>query len=106
MVASASISPGSALTIEERPGNLIAVCFTAMASPCEVLLEQTDRALAMELGALVAREAWRVEQKYSRYRDHSVVAWILRNRGIDIEVDEETASLIDFARQCFEFHYL
>jgi thiamine biosynthesis lipoprotein len=90
------------LTIEERSGDLLAVCFKAMAGPCEVLLEKADRALAMQLGALAAHEAWRVEQKYSRYRDDSLVAWILLNRGSEIELDEETASLMDFARQCFE----
>jgi thiamine biosynthesis lipoprotein len=93
---------GGAVTIEERSGDLLAVCFTAMASPCEILFENADRADALELGALAAHEAWRVEHKYSRYRDDSVVAWIHSNRGIEIDVDDETASLIDFARQCFE----
>jgi thiamine biosynthesis lipoprotein len=73
-----------------------------MASPCEVLLTSTDVAAASELGTLVAQEAWRVEKKFSRYRDDSVTAWIHRNRNTRIEVDEETASLIDFARRCFE----
>jgi thiamine biosynthesis lipoprotein len=72
-----------------------------MAGPCEVLLPAADRAVAIELGALVAREAWRVELKYSRYRDDSVVAWIHRNRGESVVVDEETASLLDFAATCF-----
>ncbi|MFI4868017.1 MAG: FAD:protein FMN transferase [Steroidobacterales bacterium] len=102
MAATASIPSSDRLAIEERSGGLLAVRFTAMAGPCEVLFEDADRALATELGAVAAREAWRVERKYSRYRDDSVVAWILRNRGIEIEVDDETASLIDFARHCFE----
>jgi thiamine biosynthesis lipoprotein len=73
-----------------------------MASPCELLLPATEPAAALELGLLVAREAWRVERKYSRYRDDSVLAWIHRNRGIEIKVDEETSWLIDFAKLCFE----
>lgn len=48
----------------------------------------------------VAQEAWRVEGKFSRYRDDSVLAHIHARRGIEVEVDEETASLIDFAGQC------
>jgi FAD:protein FMN transferase len=95
-------APDEALAVEARGENLLAVCFTAMASPCEVLLSSTDRAAALELGTLAAREAQRVERKFSRYRDDSVTAWIHSNRGTRIEVDEETASLIDFASRCFE----
>jgi thiamine biosynthesis lipoprotein len=56
----------------------------------------------LELGDLVAHEAWRVEQKYSRYRDDSVLAWIHSNRGSEISVDAETTSLLDFASHCYE----
>lgn len=90
------------LRIEDRDGDMLAIRFEAMASPCELLLPTMDHMAAWELGMLVAREAWRVEQKYSRYRDDSVVAWIHRHRGAEVEVDEETASLLNFASQCFE----
>jgi thiamine biosynthesis lipoprotein len=90
------------LVIEELAGGVLAVRFRAMASPCELLLPTTERAEGMALGRIVAQEAWRVEQKFSRYRDDSIVSWIHRNRGIEITVDEETAGLIDFARQCYE----
>ena len=73
-----------------------------MASPCEILLPSMSRHAALAMGAIAAQEAWRVEKKYSRYRDDSVTTWIHENRGSIIEVDEETASLIDFARQCFD----
>ena len=79
----------------------MAICFSAMASPCEVLLPATADAAALEIGTLVAQEAWRVEKKFSRYRSDSVTAWIHANRDTRIEVDEETASLIDFASRCF-----
>ena len=46
--------------IEDRPGGLIAATFTAMASPCEVLLEGADRPQALSFGTLVAQEAWRI----------------------------------------------
>jgi thiamine biosynthesis lipoprotein len=102
VAASAGNAPDQALKVEARGENLLAVCFTAMASPCEVLLSSTDYCAALELGTLAAREAQRVEKKFSRYRDDSVTAWIHQHRDARIEVDEETASLIDFAGRCFE----
>ena len=89
------------VTAEDRPGDLLAVCFQALGGPCEVLLATADRSLALELGTLAAQEAWRIEQKFSRYRDDSVVAGIHSQRGRMITVDPETASLLDFAEQCY-----
>ena len=54
------------ITIEVRGESLLAVCFRAMASPCEVLLTGDSRSEAMYAGMLAAQEAWRVEKKYSR----------------------------------------
>jgi thiamine biosynthesis lipoprotein len=73
-----------------------------MASPCEVLLPLTTADAALELGRLAAGEAWRVERKFSRYRADSITARIHESRGHGIEVDSETASLIDFASRCFD----
>jgi thiamine biosynthesis lipoprotein len=98
----ANAAPGVTLSIEERSGDLLAVCFMAMASPCELLMSRIEREAALELGSLVAQEAWAIERKYSRYREDSVTAWIHRHRGTEIKVDEETCGLIDFAKQCFE----
>jgi len=72
-----------------------------MAGPCEVLLPATELSSARELGEVAAAEAWRIERKYSRYRQDSVLAWIHARRGSTVRLDEETASLIDFAQQCF-----
>ena len=91
-----------ALKVEARGANLLAVSFTAMASPCELLLPLLGDVAALELGTLVAQEAWRVEKKFSRYRGDSVTAWIHDNRNTRITVDDETASLIDFAQRCFD----
>jgi thiamine biosynthesis lipoprotein len=100
------MSAADALSLVSRGPDLLAICFEAMASPCELLLpageESSDRATALECGALVAREAWRVESKFSRYRRDSVIAHIHANRGIDITVDEETGALLDFASRCYE----
>ena len=73
-----------------------------MACPCEVLVHGIDRTRTLGLGAMVAQEAWRVEHKYSRYRDDSVIAWIHGRRGLKCALDSETSSLMNFARQCFE----
>ena len=68
-----------------------------MASPCEVLMELDDEDTARNLLSAVADCAWRIEQKYSRYRDDNIVARINSSDGRAIRVDDETASLLDFA---------
>jgi len=92
----------ASLRIEKRAADVLAVCFQAMASPCEILLSGLEDGVALTLAEPAAQQAWRVERKFSRYRDDSVLAWIHRNRGTEVTVDAETASLLDFASQCFE----
>ncbi len=65
--------------------------FAAMASPYEVLLPAMSAHAPLAIGKVVVEEAWRVEKKFSRYRDDSTTAWIHRDRATTIEVDEETA---------------
>ena len=72
--------------------------FTAMASPCEVLVEDGDAARTRAIGQAVAAEVARIEAKYSRYRPASVLSRI--NAGTLTEVDDETADLLDFAARC------
>jgi FAD:protein FMN transferase len=71
--------------------------FVAMACPCEVLIEHTPEEQAREIVAAVARCAWRIEKKFSRYRGDSVVHAINTSVGRPMEVDDETARLLDFA---------
>jgi thiamine biosynthesis lipoprotein len=73
--------------------------FTAMASPCAVLVDTPDAALGIEIGQIVQREAQRIEAKFSRYCS-SVVTTINETAGQPIEVDEETGDLIDYAALC------
>jgi FAD:protein FMN transferase len=91
-------APG--LTVQHREGGVIAVCFSAMASSCELLLDTSDVHEAEELGRLAAAEAWRIEAKFSRYRADSIVSTINRSSGHEVLVDEETAALIEYAAQC------
>lgn len=70
-----------------------------MGGPCELLTEERDAGRAARLGRIAAEEAWRVEDRYSRYRDGNIVARINAARGNAIEVDPETARLLDFAAE-------
>lgn len=76
------------------------VRFQAMASPCEVLIEGADEAQARALAALACTEALRIERKFSRYRSDSVVSALQSSRGQPMQVDDETAQLLDFAQRC------
>ena len=60
--------------------------FHAMASPCEVLVDTEDRNEAGWCLRTAAREAWRIEQKFSRYRPDSIVARINTSGGKAIQV--------------------
>jgi thiamine biosynthesis lipoprotein len=83
-----------------REHGIVAVCFVAMASPCEVLLEIADAHAARDVGRAAAQEAWRIEAKFSRYRPESIVSVINRSHGHEVVVDGETAALLDYAAEC------
>ena len=76
--------------------------FLAMASPCEVLCETDDFDGAERLTKLVATEAWRIEDKFSRYLPGNIVNRINEANGKPVEVDAETAQLIDFSISLYE----
>ena len=72
------------------------LAFQAMASPCEVMLWSARDATASLAAA--AAEVRRIEAKYSRFRDDSVVAAINRSAGAAaIDLDAETVALVQFA---------
>ena len=75
--------------------------FKAMASPCEVIIETADEREARQVLKTVADEAWRIEKKFSRYRDDNMTYRINSSDGEIIEVDDETARLLDFSDQLF-----
>ncbi len=74
--------------------------FNAMASPCELLIEEPSRQKAERLTRIAANEAWRIEAKFSRYRSDNIVARINDATGRTVEVDSETANLLDLADNC------
>jgi thiamine biosynthesis lipoprotein len=71
--------------------------FSAMASPCELLTDVSDRDKAQQLLDIVANEAWRIESKFSRYVRGNVIHKINNSHGRAVSVDAETAQLIEFA---------
>lgn len=75
--------------------------FKAMASPCEILLEVKKKAEARQLVQLAAEEAARIEHKFSRYRSDNIIYRINHANSEPVDVDVETASLLDYARQCY-----
>ena len=75
--------------------------FTAMASPCEVLMEVSDKVEAETIFNAVADEALRIEYKFSRYREDNKVYEINNAAGETVSVDDETARLIDFSDELY-----
>jgi len=76
--------------------------FQAMASDCDILMEGLDRSQAAHLLFIAASETWRIEYKFSRYREDNIMSEINHSHGKTIRVDDETAALLNFADQCFQ----
>lgn len=74
----------------------------AMASPCDVLMELEDSILAQQIVTAIADEAWRIEDKFSRYKKGNIIDQINRSNGMAVTVDAETARLLDFANELFQ----
>jgi len=69
----------------------------AMGSPCEVLLDGAGQDQTRSVSSAVAAEAWRIEDKFSRYLDSNIIHRINTASGRAVELDDETANLLDFA---------
>jgi len=74
--------------------------FRAMASPCRIRVFHADAEHAARAAAAMRDEVLRIEAKYSRYRDDSVVGRINASAGNanGLAVDAETAALLDYAQ--------
>ena len=74
--------------------------FQAMGSGCEIVLAAADATQAAEQAQLAIDEVLRIERKYSRYRDDSVLAQINAQAGLSpVACDDETWSLLQYADQ-------
>jgi thiamine biosynthesis lipoprotein len=89
-------SRSTSITLSRDDGHWVGR-FTAMASPCEVLIERAPEALARQIVEVAAACAWRIELKFSRYRSDGVVHTINSSAGRAVVLDEESAALIEFA---------
>ncbi len=87
--------PG-AMSLTREPDHWVGR-FVAMACPCEVLIDSPTEALARVVVDCVSQCAWRIEHKFSRYRQDNIVHRINTSNGRPIHVDDETARLLDFA---------
>jgi thiamine biosynthesis lipoprotein len=78
--------------------------FAAMGSRCEVRLYAADEARTQACAQAAIADVQRLDAKYSRYRSNSFATEINRAAasGGAIEVDAETATLLDYAATCFE----
>ncbi|MEQ8659400.1 MAG: FAD:protein FMN transferase, partial [Gammaproteobacteria bacterium] len=76
--------------------------FRAMGSPCEVTLAGLAASRARTLAKRLEQEIARLERRYSRFRADSDLTRInaIAARGGAVELDEETAALIDYAATC------
>jgi thiamine biosynthesis lipoprotein len=75
-----------------------------MGSRCEVRLYARDETHASACAQAAIADVRRLNAKYSRYRADSITAQINRVAAVGgaIDVDAETATLLDYAETCFE----
>jgi thiamine biosynthesis lipoprotein len=74
-----------------------------MGSPCALHVFARDADTAQSLFAAARADIERMEQRYSRYRPDSLLSAINRtaDSGGSVTVDDETASLLDYADACY-----
>jgi thiamine biosynthesis lipoprotein len=82
----------------------LSVGFTAMASPCEILLDGQDEAALRAAAQEAIAEVRRIEHRYSRYRADSIVARInaAAGTGERVALDAEAVSLIRFCADLWQ----
>jgi FAD:protein FMN transferase len=78
--------------------------FPAMGSRCEIRLYAPSEEPAGACARAAIADVLRLDAKYSRYRNDSVTVAINRvaAAGGAVDVDAETATLLDYAATCFE----
>ena len=78
--------------------------FFAMGSECILHIYALKPEIANELAQASIAEVIRIEQRYSRFRSESLLSEINRTAasGGMLEVDEETAGLLDYAFACYK----
>lgn len=77
------------------------VTYSAMASPCEILMRCEKRSEADHLASLSFLETRRIEREFSRYRDDNIIHAINTADGRPVEADEELTRLLNYAAECY-----
>jgi len=75
-----------------------------MGSSCEIKIYCKDKISAQQIADKVIADVMRIEQRYSRYKEDSILSEINRvaDKGGAIAVDEETAALLNYANTCYQ----
>jgi thiamine biosynthesis lipoprotein len=75
-----------------------------MGSPCDIQIFSEYLILAKQIANIAIADIERLEAKYSRYRQDSLLSQInqVAAKGGSITVDEETASLLNYADTCYQ----
>ncbi|MEQ1546991.1 FAD:protein FMN transferase [Methyloglobulus sp.] len=78
--------------------------FKAMGTPCDIQLFARSQAIASQAADMAIADVQRLEALYSRYRETSFLSEINRVAAVggSLDVDEETACLLDYAVTCYE----
>ncbi len=77
------------------------ITFSAMASPCKILVRCEKRSEAEHLASLSFSETRRIEHTFSRYRDDNIIHAINTSNGRPVEADEELMRLLNYAEECY-----
>ena len=94
--------PKALKPVFDRIGDCSRGQFTAMGSPCSILVDTNDAGEAAMLTRVAACEALRIERTFSRYRTDNVIHRINHSHGQPVSVDEETAKLLEYAATYYE----
>lgn len=78
--------------------------FKAMGTPCDIQLFARNKGEAKHAADVAIADVQRLEALYSRYKTDSFLSEINRAAAVggSISVDDETASLLDYAVTCYE----
>ena len=88
---------------EIQDSELLKFSFKAMGSDCELLVCLTENFDSRFVFSSLRDELERLEEKYSKFRSNSLLSKInlSASKGENIQVDEETKSLLEHSLNCF-----
>lgn len=85
-----------------RCSNYTRIEFSAMASPCEILIRSLNQSLCDEIAQLAFAETQRIEAKFSRYRQGNLVDKMNHSHGNAVAIDQETFNWLEYANNLYQ----